>query len=157
MKNRNRCELLCDERGASLVELALLLPVFLVLLFAAIDFGRAFYLANEIAGAARAGAIYGSRNPTDTIGMQTVALDDASDVPNVSAGTPTYVCECADGSNLISGSACSTAPPTCSGGLNWVYKVNVTVTGTYAPLLPWPGIPSLMDFSSSASMRSAGS
>ena len=157
MKHRTGCELLRGEQGASLVELALLLPVFIVLLLGAVDFCRAFYLANEIAGAARAGAIYGSRNPTDTLGMGTVAQDDASDVPNVSAGTPTYVCECADGSNLISGSACSTAPPTCSGGLNWVYKVSVTVTGTYTPLVPWPGIPSSMNFSSTASMRSAGS
>ena len=157
MKKLDQCELLCGESGGSLVEMALLLPVFVVLLLGAVDFGRAFYLANELAGAARAGATYGSRNPTDTLGMATVAVDDAADVPGASAGTPTYQCECANGSNLISGSACAVAPPTCTGGLNWVYKVTVTVTGTYTPLLPWPGIPSPMNLSTTASMRSAGS
>jgi Flp pilus assembly protein TadG len=157
MKKRNQNHLLRDERGASLVEMALLMPLFLLLLFGAVDLGRACYLVNEIAGAARAGAIYGSRNPTDTTGMATVAVDDASNVPNVSAGTPSYDCECANGSNVTSASTCATTPPSCSGGLNWVYKDTVTVTGTYAPLMPWPGVPSSMTFSSTASMRSAGS
>jgi Flp pilus assembly protein TadG len=157
MKKPSRCELLRGERGASLVEFALLLPIFVILLLACVDFGRAFYLATEIAGAARAGAVYGTRNPTDTLGMQTVAQDDTPDVPNVSAGTPTYVCECADGTNQTSAATCATSPPTCSNGLNWVYMVTVTVTGTYTPLLPWPGIPSPMNLSTTASMRSAGS
>ncbi len=157
MKTPIHCHLSRDEHGASLVEVALLLPLFLLLLLAAVDFGRACYLEIEINGAARAGAVYGSRDPTDTTGMTTVALNAAPDVPGVSAGTPTFVCECADGSNSISGSACLTAPPSCTDGLNWVYVVTVTVTGTYTPILPWPGIPSSMTFSSTASMRSAGS
>lgn len=157
MSKPNRPNPLQDEHGASLVELALLLPMLVLLLLASVDIGRACYLAIEIAGAARAGAIYGSRNPTDTTGMTTVAQDDAPDVPNVSAGTPVYDCECADGSNPTSASACSVTPPACSNGLNWVYKVTVTVTGTYTPVMPWPGIPSSMNFSSTASMRSAGS
>jgi hypothetical protein len=33
----------------------------------------------------------------------------------------------------------------------------VTVSATYTPLFPWPGIPSSMSFSSSAAMRSGGS
>jgi Flp pilus assembly protein TadG len=161
MKKRNRCDLLRGEHGASLIEMTLLLPMFAVLLFVAVDFGRACYAAIEIAGAARAGAVYGSRNPTDTTGMANIAVDDAPDVSNVSAGTPTYDCECADGTGVISASECSATPPTppsCTGSLNWVYKVNVTVTGTYKPLFRWPWIPSTgIPLSSSASMRSPGS
>lgn len=153
MKQLNEMDLLHSERGASLVEMALLLPLFTVLLFAAVDLGRACYLVIEIQGAARAAAVYGSRNPTDTAGMKTVAQDDASDVPNLSVGTPTYGCECSDGSNYSA--SCATTP-SCSGKTE-LYRVNVTVTGTYTPLLPWPGIPSSMSFSSSAAMRSPGS
>lgn len=153
MKKRKEYDLLRCERGASLVEMALLLPLFGLLLFVAIDLGRALYLSNEIAGAARAGAIYGSRNPTDTTGMATVAVDDATDVPGVSAGTPTYGCECSDGTGY---SASCTTVPSCTSTTE-VYRVNVTVTGTYTPLLPWPGIPTSMSFSSTASMRSPGS
>jgi Flp pilus assembly protein TadG len=153
MKFEKRGHFLKDERGASLVELAALFPLFLLLLFGAIDFSRAYYLTIEIAGAAHAAAVYGSQNPTDTSGMKTAAQDDAPNVPNLSVTTPTYGCECSDGTSYSA--SCSTTP-TCSSTTE-VYRVNVTVTGTYTPLFPWPGIPSTMSFSSSASMRSAGS
>jgi Flp pilus assembly protein TadG len=153
MKRRNRYHLLRDECGASLVELAFVMPLFPLLLFGAIDFGRAFYLSVEVAGAAEAAAVYGSQSPTDTAGMQTVAQDDAPNVPNLSVGTPTYGTECSDGTKYTAGTS---TMPTCT-GTTAVYRVNVTVTGTYSPLIPWPGIPKSMSFSSSASMRSAGS
>jgi Flp pilus assembly protein TadG len=153
MKRRNRFHLLRDEQGASLVELAFMLPLFPLLLFGAVDFGRAFYLSVEVAGAAQAAAAYGSQNPTDTTGMQNAAQDDAPNVPNLSAGTPTYGCECSDGTNYSA--SCSTTPSCPSN--NEVYRVNVTVTGTYSPLIPWPGVPSSLPISSSASMRSGGS
>ena len=153
MKKLNRFNLLRDEQGASLVELAFVLPLFPLLLFGAVDFGRAFYLSVEVVGAAQAAAAYGSQNPTDIAGMQNAALDDAPDVPNLSAGTPTSGCECLDGSHY--GTVCPTTA-TC-GGNNTVQRVNVTVTGTYSPLIPWPGVPSTMSLSSSASMRSGGS
>jgi Flp pilus assembly protein TadG len=142
-----------DERGASLVEMAALTPMFMLLLFGAIDFGRAYYLTIEVAGAAHAAAMYGAENPTDTTGMKTAAQDDAPNVPSLSVTTPTYGCECPDGT--LYSANCASPPPstTCTS----VDRVNVTVTGTYSPLIPWPGIPSSLTFSSSASMRSAGS
>lgn len=153
MKMRNRFHRLRDERGAALVELAFVLPLFPLLLFGAIDFGRAFYLSVEIAGAAEAAAVYGAQNPTDTTGMQTAAQDDAPNVPNLSVGTPTYGTECSDGTSYT---ANTSTMPTCS-GTTAVYRENVTVTGTYSPWFPWPGIPRSMSFTSSAAMRSAGS
>jgi Flp pilus assembly protein TadG len=149
-----RFNLLRDERGASLVELALVLPLFPLLIFGAVDFGRAFYLSTEIVGAAQAAAAYGSQNPTDTTGIQNAAQDDAPNVPNLSAGTPTYGCECSDGTSYVA--SCLPAPPTCSSNTE-VQRVNVTVTGRYSPWFPWPGVPSSMTLSSSASMRSGGS
>ncbi len=156
MKKRLRFNLLRDEHGASLVETALVLPVFLLLLFGAVDFGRALYLQIEIAGAAHAGAMYGARNPTDTTGMSTVATDDAPNVPNLSVSTPTYGCECAIANSTYVANCPASSQPSCSTS-NLVYLVKVTVTGTYTPLFPWPGIPHSISFSSSASMRSAGS
>ena len=154
MRKPNRFELLRGEHGSSFVELALLMPLFSLLVLSSVDFARALYLEIEIAGAARAGAIYGSQNPTDKTGMKTTAQDDAPDVPNVTVATPTYACECAIGPSSTYSANCTTSP-TCTGN-NKVYVVTVTVTGTYTPLFPWPGIPSSMSFSSSASMRSSG-
>jgi Flp pilus assembly protein TadG len=153
MKKRNRFDLLGNDDGGSLVELALLLPVFMLLLLGALDLGRAYYLAIEVAGAAQAAAAYGSQNPTDTTGISAAASDDAPNVPSLSVQTPTYGCECSDGSSYSSN--CSSTP-TCS-GKTVVYRVNVTVNGTYTSLFPWPGVPSSFSLTSSASMRSAGS
>lgn len=44
------------ERGQSLVEFTLVLPIFLVLLFGLVDFGRAFYSWLLVTNAAREGA-----------------------------------------------------------------------------------------------------
>jgi Flp pilus assembly protein TadG len=156
MMKRHKRDLLQADHGASLVEMALLLPLFLLIFFGAVDFGRACYMAIEIAGAARAGALYGSKSPSDAAGMKTVVQDAAPDVPtaNLSVGTPTCSVECPDGTNFASG---CTTKPACASGMSYVYLVNVTVTATYSPLFPWPKIPSSMSFSSSASMRSLGS
>jgi len=156
MKKRNRFDLLRKEGGASLVELAMLLPLFLLLLALAIDLGRASYLVEEIQGAALAAVAYGAQNPTDTTGMSNAATDDAPNVPSLSVGTPTYGCECATDTTGSTYSASCATTPTCTSS-NVVYRVNVTVTATYTTLFPWPKVPSSMSFSSSASMRSAGS
>jgi len=153
MKRTKRLHLLHDERGASLVEMAAILPLFLLLLFGAVDFGRAYYMAVEVAGAAHAAAEYGAENPTDTAGMKTVAQDDAPNVPNLSVGTPTYGCECSDGTAFNAN--CASAPTTCTH--NVVYRVSVTVSATYSPLFPWPKIPSSLTLSSTAVMRSGNS
>jgi Flp pilus assembly protein TadG len=149
MKKQDQFDLLRGEHGASLVELALLLPLFALLLLVAVDAGRACYLVIEVAGAAHAAAMYGSGNPTDTAGMSTVAKDDAPDVPHLSVATPTYSCECSDGTG--SSPNCTTTP-TCTNTTE-VYLVKITVSATYTPLIPWPGIPSSMSLSSSAAMR----
>jgi len=153
MKKRIHFDLLRSEHGASLLETAAVVPLFLLLLFGAVDVGRALYLANEIEGAAHAAVMYGTQNPTDTTGMKTVAEDAAPDVPGLSVPTPTSGCECPDGTDY--GASCP-ATSSCSTGAP-VYRVNVTVSGTFTPIFPWPKVPSITTFSSSAAMRSAGS
>lgn len=51
------------DEGQSLVELALLLPLLLLILLGLADFGRAFYYTTIISNAAREGAAYLSQNP----------------------------------------------------------------------------------------------
>lgn len=53
-----------QSRGQSLVELALILPVLMLLVAATIDLGRIFYSQITITNAAREGAMEASRNPT---------------------------------------------------------------------------------------------
>ena len=53
----------CRERGQSLVETAIVLPVLFLLLAAVIDFGRAFDAYIVLTNAAREGARFGSVKP----------------------------------------------------------------------------------------------
>lgn len=68
-----------SEKGQSLVEFALVVPLLLVLLFGIIDFGRVFhvYLTLDHAGreAARAASI-----GKDDLTVKTVAVNDASSI-----------------------------------------------------------------------------
>ena len=52
------------RRGQALVEFALILPILLLVLVIAIDFGRLFYLYVGINNGAREGAAYGADNST---------------------------------------------------------------------------------------------
>jgi Flp pilus assembly protein TadG len=145
-----RWKMVHTEEGSSVVELAIILPLFLLVAFAAIDFGRAYYLANEVAGAAHAAAVYGSQNITDTTGMTNAAKDDAPDVSGLTV-TPSWGCQCSDGTSRSV--SCAVAPSGCSASV--VYYATVSVTAAYMPMLPWTGINSSYTISGSSTMRSA--
>lgn len=141
-----------SEEGSSIVEVALAVPVLLALMVGVVDFGRAYYLAMEVAGAAHAGAEYGVQSPSDATGIKAAAAADAPDVPNLTVATPVYGCECSDGTSF---STSCVNKPTCTAN-NVVYSVKVTVSASYKTLFPWPGLPSTMPISNSATMRSGG-
>lgn len=137
-----------SEQGTSLVETAVLVPSLMMVLIGAIDFGRAYYIANEVAGAAQAAAVYGSTNVTDTTGMTNTAKFDAPDVSGLSV-TPAWGCECSDGTK---GSvSCTSTPTGCSA--NAVYYATVTTSATYSPLFPWKGINTSISIARSSTMR----
>ena len=88
------------ESGQSLVELALTMPLLLLILLGAVELGKVAYAAIEVSDAAMAAAQYGAQNSTtagDTTGIQTAA---SNDVPDLSLGTTTssLACICSDGS-----------------------------------------------------------
>src|SRR5262245_51647344 len=63
-----------SRRGQSVVEFALILPVFVFLLLMAIDFGRLFFSYVQVTNAAREGAAYAAAAPTDSVGIEARAL-----------------------------------------------------------------------------------
>ena len=150
------------ERGVSTVEMALMLPFLLLLLIGVVDFAQLFRLAIEVSSAARAGAQYGYQNSatqTDTAGMIAAAEDEAADVTTWGANAASYGCMCSDGteqsqvSSSTSGSTsqCATPPNSCtSKGAQLVNYVQVQTQATYAPLFPWPGVPSSITLNGNA-------
>ena len=79
-----------DSTGQSLVELALALPVLLLLFLGLADFGRAFYYTSTIANAARVGAGYAAANAS-TATQATVAARVCNET-GLTAYSPTPVC-----------------------------------------------------------------
>lgn len=51
------------ERGASIVEFALILPLFVLLTLGVVDIGRAFMVSNQMRGAAREAAAFAQDHP----------------------------------------------------------------------------------------------
>ena len=139
----------CEQDGTSVIETALLLPVLVLMLVGAFDFGRAYYVALEVAGAAQAGAVYGTQNVTDTAGMIAAAKLDAADVSQL-VPTASYGCECSDGSSGVV--SCKTAP---SCAFNVVNYVQVNTAATYTLLLPYPGLAKTLSLTGQARMRAA--
>lgn len=56
-------------QGGVALEFALLLPVFLLLVFGIVDFGHAWYMKQDLTTASREGARYGTRYQTDSNGV----------------------------------------------------------------------------------------
>src|ERR1700719_3950584 len=122
-------------RGQAAVELALVVPVLVVLLMIVGEFLRVYYTTIELNNAAQAGVQYGIHSPanaSDLQGMQQAALNDGSDISGMTAVATEY-CECSDGSSV----SCGTAGA-CSD--ERVY-IEVDTAATFYTLTSWPGIP----------------
>ena len=90
-----RARLRPRSRGQALVEFALLLPVFLLLLVVAVDFGRLFFTYIQINNAAREGANFGRNTPTDTIGIRNQAVGEKSGQAQVGENAINLTTSCA--------------------------------------------------------------
>ena len=78
-----------DERGTQLVELAIVLPVMILLFGAVAEFGRFFYTYATLAKAARGAARYSISRPFDSTNIaQAKSLAAFSDASAGCAGTP---------------------------------------------------------------------
>lgn len=148
-----------------MIELAIALPLLIIVIVGAVDFGTACYIAIEVTGAARAGAQYGAQSATtmqDINGIELAAKNEAQNISTTCTTTAgrtcwvtgyplaTYGCECADGTGVIPSTiVCSS----CSNGNHTVNYVSVVTQATYTPMIPWPGINSSYTFNGNAKLR----
>lgn len=77
-----------NERGATLLEFAIVATVFLTVLFGVVEFGRLFWTHNALRDAARRGTRYATIRKNDAAGIQAVKNMVVYGDPNVSSGTP---------------------------------------------------------------------
>jgi Flp pilus assembly protein TadG len=143
-----------EENGQALIELAVTLPLLMVIFLGAVEFARLAHMAMEVSSAAKAAAQYGSQNEamaSDINGIQQTAQQDAPYVANTcsgftttvqNSGSPNYQLPC----TCVSSGTPSPDPPTyaaCSASCTG-YVVEVLVVNTSAtcsPLIHAPGFP----------------
>ncbi len=75
------------ERGAALVELAIVASIFLTALFGVVEFGRLFWTHNALRDAARRGARYAAVRKNDTAGQTAVKKMIVYGDPNANTST----------------------------------------------------------------------
>lgn len=143
-----------QETGSVLVELALALPLLVLVLVSTADFARLFYMEMELTNAARAGAQFGAFNAGTSgnfSGMQTTAQKAA---PNVTlSAIASRSCQCATNSGTFSAAVSCTSPP-CGGSDHFVVSVTVTTTGTFTVISGFlPGIPRTKVLTRTATLR----
>jgi Flp pilus assembly protein TadG len=112
-----------NERGTQLVELALVIPILLMIFGAVAEFGRYFYTYTTLAKSTRAGARYLINKP---VGTQNTAAKNLVVYGNT-AGT---------GSPIISGLTTSNVTITPTGGMPTAPDtITVSISGyTYQPI-----------------------
>ena len=117
------------ERGQSLVELALITPLFLILALGVFDFGRVYFAYVSVTNGARTGADYASASPlqaADLDGITAAALTETNELLNTSPVNPDVtVTFGTDGSGFA--------------------YADVTMTYTFDTLFSWPGLPDSID------------
>jgi Flp pilus assembly protein TadG len=133
------------QSGQTVVELALLLPLLLMLLIGLTEIGRYAYFDILISNAARAGAQYGAQSliqAADINGIRTAAQNDG-----LAAMTITSLQECGCVATALGG--CPTGG-VCPIPLTYV---KVTASDTYNSLFAYPGIPRSLNLSATVTMR----
>ena len=109
-----------SDRGAALVEMVLLSPILILLVFGAGDFGRLWYHAITLTHAARAGAAWGAQSNghlTDITGIKLAAEGEAQNIGPITV-TSQRVCECAAGAVV----ACTTSSCAGYGGTARIHR-----------------------------------
>lgn len=144
------------QDGSALVEVAIALPVLLLVFFGTVDFARVLYLGFALNNAARAGAQYGATSlshSADRDGIVATANLASPTLSNISVDlTDQLSCYCTTDDAVLTPAACT---DTCSGGEHLSVFVTVTTRQTFNRVTPFPGIPSGFLITRAARMRVA--
>jgi Flp pilus assembly protein TadG len=122
------------------------MPLLLLLLAIALDYGASLRTATEVSAAARAGAAFGSTSATNSLntsGIQAAAINSAPDIGGMTV-TSARLCECPGGAAV----SCSGS---CTG--NMLIYVQVTAQATSSAIFSYSGLGFSGSTSAKVSMR----
>lgn len=89
-----------DRRGVSAIEAGIAMPVLALALCGTLEFGLNVYNRQQLQAAVQAGVQYALFNPNDTAGVQSAISAALPTSAGAVVATPTYVCECTDGTSI---------------------------------------------------------
>ncbi len=144
-------KLATSEKGSSLIEMALILPLMLLIVFSLVDYAlfiqKAIVLQDAASAAAQYGTIPGNAGNTST--MIALANYDVTGSVNGASGftanaTNFYTCS-PGGAHVSATTSCPTGAP--------YHYVQVTTSLTANSLLPYPGTPFTQTINGSATYR----
>ena len=138
-----------SDSGAALTELAVVMPLLLLMVLGVGDFGRVLYSAITLSHAARAGAAYGAQSighTGDAAGIQQAAEEEAQNIAPITV-TSQRICECPGGAAV----SCTTA--SCGSYGAPLAFVEVTTAQTFQTLVAFPGVPDTVPLTRTAKVR----
>ena len=117
------------DDAQSLVELALLMPLFILLLLGSAAFAQFAWAAVLTSNAARAGASFGAVNPNNAANSDGIKAAAAADSVNLTGltTTPTTSCACSDGTTIQD---CKNSLSLCPSPKTIINYVTVNTTST---------------------------
>lgn len=131
------------EEGSALVELALSLPMLLIMLLGAAEFAKLSYSAIEVSNAAHSAAVYAASSvshSSDSAGISNAATIDSGDLAGgnaVSVTSVTTSCSCSN--TAYTPTSCSDNQTCFNNNSAMITTVTVTTQSTYTPLIRIPG------------------
>ena len=149
-----------EEIGQAFVELALVLPIFLLLLVGAVEVGRLAYAAIEVSNAARAGVSYAAQSHTtaalDATNSAFIMQAATQDAPNITilSAVPSNSCSCESSAGVFTTSSCTSINTNnCASPSRIVLYVQVQTSAKVDTLFHFPGIPKTVTLGGYANMR----
>ena len=137
-----------SDAGVAAVELAMSLPLLVLIAIGVADFGRMYFTTIAVANSTRAGAHYGAQSTVKSgnfTAIDQATRNDAADLGAISV-TSSRFCRCPDGS----APACT---GTCASYGGPEVFVSVTASKTHSFLIDYPGLPPSVSITRSAVFR----
>ena len=148
--------LTCRRPAQALVELALLMPFLLLLAVGAIELGRALLAFATVETGAYRGVTYAAfarANALDQAAVRQAVVADWGPVPFLPLTSSNPTVTVVIGQENLSCPAASFPCPTQTSDQVGFDTVRVQVSYDLAPLLSWPGVPSIPVLRTSLAMR----
>ncbi len=156
MRPRRRLWPSHKENGQSLIELALTLPLFALLLLGTAEIAYYAWGAILTANAARAGAAYGSQNSvfaSDSAGISSAAANDSTGLTGMTT-TRTLACYCS--TSQSTSIDCSNDLSLCPSPNTVLKFVQVNTTAQVPSMFSYPGLPTNFTVHGQAIMQVVG-